>query len=394
MSKLIHSLFIILHLCLNAVAQEINYQAISTLQPENYEQLAFLKNEIGDAQIVFLGEQDHGDGGAMLAKTMLTKFLIQDMGFSVIAFEGDLITLNDSTLSLDEKWDKLAGIWKNSDQMIPLYNFLKSSNITLSGFDLFGSTGFNDFKAMYWDYAADLTQYTQAEVNIALNAIFFDKKSAKDLKKEVYRITPLIIEQSTGFDRQVFKSFQYVIDSYKQLSTKKRTGLEKYFERDTQMGLNLDWLMRNKFKGEKVIVWAANFHIANNPNKVVSERSWRFKSGNLQTLGNTFEEVSDIETYRIAVTSYGGKYADWGYDKNKHIAIVPQRHNDDSLEKWLANKPIDYAFVPLAPISAKFSLSGFVHKAFHGDWAKVFDAVFYMKEMTPSTYTGSIETTQ
>ena len=41
-------------------------------------------NAIGDAQIVMIGEQDHGDATTFLAKTQLVKYLHEKKGFNII----------------------------------------------------------------------------------------------------------------------------------------------------------------------------------------------------------------------------------------------------------------------------------------------------------------------
>jgi erythromycin esterase-like protein len=387
MKKIILSLVFFSTLSI-ALGQDIKQYVLSSNNPKEVsnQELEFLKTEIGESQVVFLGEQDHGDGGAMLAKTVLAKYLVEEMGFSTIVFEGDFLTLNNSTLTLDQKWNKLFGIWKSSEQLIPLYELITTSDVELAGIDLNGTTGITDLKNIYWQKADELTVFTKEEISEAVHAIIFNTKAKKNSLKEVYRLTPLIIESTTGFEKQLIRSLQFVIDSYQQLPMRNRVGLEKYRERDTQMGHNLNWLMNNKLSGKKVIVWAANYHIANNPNEIESEKSWRFRSGQLESLGNKFDKLSKIKSYRIAVTSYGGKYTDWGYGSNSHIEIKPERHNENSLELLLSNQGTEYAFVPLNSIKMNFSLSGYAHKAYRGNWNKVYDAVFFMNKMTPSTY--------
>ncbi len=371
-------------------AQEIKTYPIESIDPDvvSYSDLVFLNEEIGDAQIVFLGEQDHGDGAAFLAKTRFIKYLVEEMGFSVIAFEGDFVTLNDNSKDLNQKWSALPGPWVNSDQMIPLKKYLDKRNIELAGFDLFATAivkeGLKGFEELYWKMAAPLTTLKEEEIKSTVRSILTGAKANNKFLKEVYRITPLLFDQQSGLSKQLMGGFQYVIDSYQAGSKKGKVGFEKYSDRDTHMAFNLRWLMENSLAGKKVIVWAANFHIAKNPNSIESEKSWRFRSGNLISMGQKFDEICDIPSYRIGLTSYDGKYNDWVHGGG-NLEIMPERHNENSLEVMLLKYPGEYQFVPLGGLAFDFSLSGFQHKAFRGDWRKVFDAIFFIKEMTPST---------
>ena len=62
----------------------------------NYCDLAALGEAIGNSKIVMLGEQDHGDAPAFLAKTRLIKYLREKKGVDVfvLVFESDFFGLN------------------------------------------------------------------------------------------------------------------------------------------------------------------------------------------------------------------------------------------------------------------------------------------------------------
>ena len=66
-----------------------NAVVVSNVEPSNedYTDFALLKQSLQDITIVGLGEQSHYDGSTFKAKTRLVKFLHQQMGFCVIAFE-------------------------------------------------------------------------------------------------------------------------------------------------------------------------------------------------------------------------------------------------------------------------------------------------------------------
>ena len=151
--------------------------------------------------------------------------------------------------------------------------------------------------------------------------------------------------------------------------------------RDFQMASNLKWLTEVKFPGEKIIVWAANTHIA----KYIDSTG---KGGRkMITMGNYFtnDEKSSNETYVIGFTSYEGEAGRLGF---KPYSVRKPKPN--GFENWI-NKLLNYSFVDFKSYNTKnpdnsemFYLKALGHNsAFERDWTKVFDGVFFIRNMYP-----------
>ncbi|WP_044204439.1 hypothetical protein [Flammeovirga sp. OC4] len=73
--------------------EKYNFQYFDSL---DFQQFSVLKEAIGDARIVLLGEPDHNHGNIFFAKTEVMKMLHQEMGFEIVAFESGFYDLNKS----------------------------------------------------------------------------------------------------------------------------------------------------------------------------------------------------------------------------------------------------------------------------------------------------------
>jgi len=114
---------------------------------DDFTDLGFLRETLRGVRIVQLGEQTHGDGATFEAKVRLIKFLHQELGFGVVAFESGLY---DCRMA----WDRIrAGddasaaaqaaifsLWSESAQVAPLWPYLaqeasSKQPLILAGFD-------------------------------------------------------------------------------------------------------------------------------------------------------------------------------------------------------------------------------------------------------------------
>ena len=150
--------------------------------------------------------------------------------------------------------------------------------------------------------------------------------------------------------------------------------------RDIQMGRNLDWLTDSRYPGQKIIVWAANWHIAS------IAGNFPHWARTLPTMGGEFgqDSIHRREVYAIGFTSIEGKAGRLGAPVYK----VPGP-GFLSFERWLWHD-LDYAFVDFRPYNrqhprdaAAFALSAFGHRPYWAVWNRVFDGVICIRKMYP-----------
>jgi erythromycin esterase len=151
--------------------------------------------------------------------------------------------------------------------------------------------------------------------------------------------------------------------------------------RDTAMADNLAYLANDHYKGRKVIVWAANYHTSRALNQIQmpGERS------QATTMGQRLAEIIPRGTYSIAFTSHEGRSGAY-FEKPRRL--LPARHAN-SFEEIAASVGSPYLFVDLrggpAWLQRPFASRALGATTIMGRWDRNFDALFFIREMEPST---------
>ena len=107
---------------------------------DDFSELKPLAERIGDARIVLLGEQSHGDGASFLAKCRLVRFLHEAMGFDVLAWESGLFDCREMEMALrshDVPLEEAISIgifpiWGASGQVTPVFRYARSTHTSPS----------------------------------------------------------------------------------------------------------------------------------------------------------------------------------------------------------------------------------------------------------------------
>ncbi|MHA6531672.1 erythromycin esterase family protein [Paenibacillus sp. BAC0078] len=292
---------------------------IKSLSGEDYSDLAFLKPLLAGKTVVSLGENFHRVAEYASMKTKMIKYLHEELGFDVIAFEsglGDAEFINkqaDQMTATKMMQYSVLPVW-HSKETLELFNYIKKSRKTnkpleLAGFD-------NQFTSPLLTYGvSDFISTQDKEYGKAFQQ--FDLQAVTDFYEIMnkYGLAPENKEYIQGMEQVVQRNvpeyekyIQYIKEHRKQLAAAYpkdpyivdvvlksledrvqflQNGLitnvqESYEARDRAMAEHVEWLMKVRYPGKKVILWAHNDHLAKNTSdiRVLENGKWvnSFKS--------------------------------------------------------------------------------------------------------------------
>lgn len=409
-------LFFYFLLDLNVQGQDIKNYVIENTEeiehispgPDEYEDLEAIGAAIGDAQIVMLGEQDHGDAPTFLAKTRLIKYLHEKKGFNVLAFESDFYGLTKGWDQLIKQPDSVRQfikeniypLWTRSDACQYLFeeyipeSFRTKTPIQLSGFD----------SQLVFDYSYE---YLKNDLDQHLNQtglateLFSEPAYKKFLTAVEARIGKA--RGKGGFNGNLHETLDNGLELIK--NEQHKTGDSSYWSvvirniiafnnnsnevRDKAMSENLKFLIRKKYNNEKIIVWAANGHIMKYTDRFKIKK--RLSGVIWKNMGTDFTEDSSLEdkTYILGFTSHSGTAGRLGAEP---FSVEPVSEN--ALENWVG-QDIDYGFIDFKSYNlnsdspeAPFLMKGPAHfyipeRVLEIPWNLVYDGIFFIREMYP-----------
>ncbi len=156
--------------------------------------------------------------------------------------------------------------------------------------------------------------------------------------------------------------------------------------RDPQMADNVMWLLRNRYAGKKVIIWAAGYHLGfgDGDSWLVAGRPPVVNMGKLlrRQLGSSL--------YVVSFTAYEGKSHNPFNVPNYWGEYRPSPR--PGIEDSLASAGFDFAFVDLRHpqpggewLQQRFASRSAVSDTVDEVWRSITDAFFFIKHMEPMT---------
>ncbi len=247
------------------------------------EDLEFMKDLVGDAHIVSLGEGTHGTAEFFRMKHRLTRYLVEEMGFTQFGIEATMPEaelINRYVLTGEgDPAELIAGMyfwtWR-TEEVLALVQWMRQHNeqgghIEFRGFDM-------QYTGMAMKTVLDFMKpnlpvtYLDAFTTYAeLRALIKASRGKGNGRPQIpasYNDILVGITQSLNDQREKLiqthpaKEVDWVIQNagliaqYSQMNTGKSGG------RDLFMADNADWLLEQAGPGAKIVLWAHNGHVA------------------------------------------------------------------------------------------------------------------------------------
>jgi erythromycin esterase len=269
---------------LDAIVHQIRANAVPVAGDDpglSLDDLAPLSDIVGTAHVVALGEGSHGTAEFFNMKHRMLRFLVEKMGFTVFAIEAnwsDALAVDDYIRtgrgSARAALDGLGSWPWNTQEVLDLIEWMRAYNaapgphpqLSFAGFDLLDPAGAaaivvdlvrrhdsGDLTKVEHDYACFQRSFAPASqpgragascrMSVEAVATLLDARRSQ------------LVKNSSIREFLVARNAAEVVEQAEAVNS----GL---LDRDAAMAKNVEWLVRERYAGEKAVLSAHNGHVA------------------------------------------------------------------------------------------------------------------------------------
>jgi erythromycin esterase len=399
-----------------ARANHYGLAAVQSPDGDTFPDLGFLRGIIGSRRLVQLGESGHGVAEFNHAKVRLIKYLHEQMGFDVIAFESAVyecygadaraaVAPASSTMR-----DCIFQVW-HTDEVVPLFEYIKSTHATsrplrLAGFDtqISSRTGSASRPAFFANLvrridpgrAAEVESTDQEIINgiftatggqfakaneartiefySSLERLFRDHRAA--LSNAFGDVAPRVAERAAWSMLRYLEQLRASVDRPNDATLTGGGGI-----RDAGMAENVSFLADDLFAGRKIILWAHNFHIRHDNASTTSRQP---------TMGQWVRERFRDQLYTV------GLYMDRGTAAQNDRRVYPISPAPVNSMEWiLANTGSPALFIDFLHQQRTNDTSWMFQSTVQRDWGvnafsmiprNQYDGILFINEVQAPSY--------
>lgn len=365
------------------------------IEHPSVDDLTVIGESIGDASLVLLGEQDHGDATSMQFKARMIKYLHEEKGFNVLLFESDFYSLQKNEAGqVAFARNQILPFWSNSIAMNSLWDYLlKTPSLSINGFAMGFNTEYAKLHAPeeFQQIISKLPFQESSEVlwmqenfQSLLNGT--GKKVDSDARQRFYQNCDTITAQLRRILPKDRWAAQFI---YNVRAKAENVWLSNY--RVKHNAANLAWLLSNSYNQQKVILWTANIHGIKDYEALIDKDEKRKSNyqnvvdkDSVHTMSHTLRVKHKIPIYSLVCVSTSGSYTPqaWVNMANPQEPIVIQTGN---LEESIAQDCfLDLKRLADTKQQAEFSMIPVLHKTtFTAHWPHVFDGIIFIRDQRP-----------
>jgi erythromycin esterase len=261
-----------------------------SLEALDFSDLRFLAPLLSNVRIVQLGENGHGTAEATRLRVRIARYLCEQLGFGVLAFESSLFLCHLADVRAPETEPQrtltasLVGVW-HTGEMVPLFEAMRDwrragRRVHLAGFDVQPIGSNRKLRPAFFGDLLRAVDAEYAQTIVALDSEFlaaYDKGSsarreylranAERLSIGYERLALFISDRLQALQERAGKETPLVarqearsIAAYVRFQS--AADMRRYAEiRDEGMFENLRFLAADLFPGRKIIVWGHNYHL-------------------------------------------------------------------------------------------------------------------------------------